>query len=73
MPPSPPNAPFSGGLEQIEFVGQLEKLHANKNVTDSDNDPFMLVLIILENIKETRLKFWQGIVTVYKRWQTIKK
>ena len=36
-----------------------------------EHNPF--ILKILEKIKETRLKFSQGSVTVYKRWQIIKK
>ena len=40
-------------------------LDADDNVTDAgDNDRSIFVLIILEKIKETRLKFSQGCVTV---------
>ena len=52
-------------IQQIEFVGQLKKLDAEDNATDAgDNDQSMFVLIILEKINETRLKFSQGSVTV---------
>ena len=50
-------------MQQIEFVGQLEKLHNNDNAEDAGNDQSMLALTILEKIKE-RLKFSQGSVTV---------
>ena len=46
-------------IQQIEFVGQL-KNPDNVIVTNES----MFVLTILENIKETRLKFSQGSVTV---------
>ena len=45
-------------IKQIEFVGQL------KNLGDGDNAEPMFILIILEKIKDTRLKFSQGSVTV---------
>ena len=45
-------------IQQIEFSGQLKKLN------NDDNAKSMLVLTILENIKETRLKLSQGSVTV---------
>ena len=46
-------------IQQIEFVGQL------KNINSANNNPeSMFVLTILEKIKETRLKFSQGSVTV---------
>ena len=52
-------------IQQIEFVGQLKKLDANVNATDAENnDESMLVLLILEKSKETRLTFSQGSVTV---------
>ena len=52
-------------IQQIEFVGKLKKLDAEDNATDAgDNDQSMFVLIILEKINETRLKFSQGSVTV---------
>ena len=45
--------------QQIEFVGQIEK-----NNNDTQNAESMFVLTILEKIKETRLTFFQGSVTV---------
>ena len=45
-------------IQQMEFSGQLKKLN------NDDNAKSMLVLTILENIKETRLKFSQASVTV---------
>ena len=43
----------------------MKKLDANANATDAgDYDQSMFVLTILENIKETRLKFSKGSVTV---------
>ena len=42
-----------------------KKLQTEDNATDGrDNDQSMFVLAILEKIKETRLKFSQGSVTV---------
>ena len=51
-------------IQQIEFVGQLKKLDANDNATDAVDDQFMFVLRIFEKIKEARLKFSQGSLTV---------
>ena len=45
--------------QQMEFVGQIEK-----NNNDTNNAESMFVLTILEKIKETRLTFFQGSVTV---------
>ena len=47
-------------IQQIKFLGQL------KNVDDinADGTQSMSYLAILEKIKETRLKFTQGSVTV---------
>ena len=45
-------------IQQMEFSGQLKKLN------NDDNAKSMLVLIILGNIKETRLKLSQVSVTV---------
>ena len=45
--------------QQKEFFGQLKKPNVNNNDSES-----MFVLTILEKIKETRLKFSQGSVTV---------
>ena len=55
-------------IQQIEFVGQLKKLDDNDNYTDDGNGKSVFVLTILEKIKETQLKFSQGIVTVLKKW-----
>ena len=47
-------------IQEIEFVWQLKNLgRINANRTQS-----MFVLTILEKIKETRLKFSQGSVTI---------
>ena len=51
-------------IQQIEFIGQLKKLDDNGNATDAGNDKSMIVVAILEKIKETRLKFSQGSVAV---------
>ena len=49
----------------MKFVGQLKKLDANYNATDSrDIDPSMFVSTILEKIKEMRIKLSQGNVEV---------
>ena len=43
-------------VQQIKFVGQLKNLDDDGNATNAgDNDQSMIVLIILEKIKETRL------------------
>ena len=42
----------------------MKKPDAEDNATDASNDQSMFVLTILEKIKETRLKFSQGSVTV---------
>ena len=51
-------------IQLIEFVEQLKKLDDNYNATDAGNDQSMFLLTILEKIKETRLKFSQGGLTV---------
>ena len=52
-------------IQQIEFVDRLKKLDTDDNATDAGgNDQSMFVLKVLEKIKETRLKFSQGSVTV---------
>ena len=40
-------------MQETEFVGQLKNIDGVK----ADSTQFMLVLTILEKIKETRLKF----------------
>ena len=42
--------------QQVKFVGQLK----NVDVVNADGIQSMFVLPILEKIKETRLKFFQG-------------
>ena len=44
-------------FQQLELVGQLKKLDNDDNATDAGNDQSMYVLILLEKIKEKRLKF----------------
>ena len=51
-------------IQQTEFVGQLKKLDDDDNGTDASNDQSMFLLTILERIKQKRLKFSQGNVTV---------
>ena len=51
-------------IQQIQFIGQLKKLDDDDNAATAGNDQFMFVLTILEKMKETRLKFSQGSVTV---------
>ena len=46
-------------IQQIKFVGQLKKLE-NRNA-DAES---ILIVTILEKIKETKLKFSQGSVAV---------
>ena len=47
-------------IQQIEFVGQLN----NTDGENADGTQSMFVLTILEKIKETRLKFSQGSITI---------
>ena len=47
-------------IQQIEFVGQLK----NVNGINADGTQNMFILMILEKINETRLRFSQGSVTV---------
>ena len=51
-------------IQQIGCVGKLNKLDGDDNATDAGNDQSMFVLTISEKIKEMRLKFTQGSVTV---------
>ena len=51
-------------IQQIEYVGQLKNLDDNNNAVDAHGKQSMFVLMILEKIKEARLKFSQGSVTV---------
>ena len=47
-------------IQQIKFVGQLQ----NTDGVNADGPQPMFALTILEKLKETRLKFSQGSVTV---------
>ena len=47
-------------IQQTEFVGELR----NVDGINADGTQSMFVLTILEKIKETRLKFSQGSITV---------
>ena len=47
-------------IQQIELAGQLK----NTDVVNADGEQSLFVLTILEKIKEARLKFSQGSVTV---------
>ena len=53
----------SKAIQQIEIVGQLKKLDAAA-ADDDDDDESMFILTILVKIKETRLKYSQGNVTI---------
>ena len=52
--------PDPKSIQQIEFIGQLK----NADGINADGGESMYILTILEKIKETRLKFSQGSVTV---------
>ena len=47
-------------IQQIELAGQLK----NTDGVNADGEQSMFVLMILEKIKEARLKFSQGSVVV---------
>ena len=47
-------------IPQTEFIGQLK----NEDGINADGTESMFVLTILENIKEIKLKFSQGSITV---------
>ena len=51
------------GIKQIEFVGQLK----NEDVVNADGTKNLFTLTILEEIKETKMKFSQGSVTVLQK------
>ena len=55
---------WSKNNSTVEFLGQLKKLGDDGNATDAGSDQHMSILTILEKIKEMRLKFPQGSVTV---------
>ena len=56
--------PDPKAIQQIGLVGQLKKLDADGNAKDAGHDQNMFVLSISEKIKETRLNFSLGSVTV---------
>ena len=47
-----------------EFVGQLQNVGDEYNAVNADGTRNIFVLTILEKIKETILKFYQGSLTV---------
>ena len=47
-------------IRQMEFIGQLK----NEDSINADGTQSMFVVKILDKIKETRLKFYQGSVAV---------
>ena len=47
-----------------EFVGKLKTLDDDDNALDANGKQYMFILIILEKIKETTLKFFQRRITV---------
>ena len=52
-------------IQQIEFVGKLKRRNDDVNATDTTgNDQPMFILTNLAKIKEKRLKFSQGSLTV---------
>ena len=51
-------------IQQIEFVGEAKKIDSKGNTTEAGNDQSMFALTSLEKIKETRLTFSKGSVTV---------
>ena len=51
-------------IKQIEFVVQLKKLDDNGYSTNADNEQSMFILTILEKLRETRLTFSRGSLTV---------
>ena len=53
--------PDPKAIQQIEFVGQLK--HVDDTNVDGTESTF--ILSILEKIKESRLKFSKGSVTVW--------
>ena len=50
----------SNAIQQIGIVGQLKKIDANGNAGDVGNYQSMIVLAILEKIKETRRTISEG-------------
>ena len=48
----------------MQIQKQLKNVDNDSNAADADGTQTMFILTILEKIKETRLKFSQGSVTV---------
>ena len=51
-------------IQQVESVGQLKNVDNDYNAIYADGAQSMFILTVLEKIKETRLTFSQGTVTV---------
>ena len=51
-------------ISKEKSLEKFKKLDDNSNVADAGNNQSMFFLTVLENIKETRLKFSEGSVTV---------
>ena len=51
-------------VQEKEFVGQLNNLDDDNNAADVGDNHSMSVLIILEKIKQTRIKFSHESLTV---------
>ena len=51
-------------VQEKEFVGQLNNLDDDNNAADVGDNQSMSVLIILEKIKQTRIKFSHESLTV---------
>ena len=51
-------------VQEKEFVGQLNNLDGDNNAADVGDNQSMSVLIILEKIKQTRIKFSHESLTV---------
>ena len=44
------------GIQKVELVGQLKKLHDNGNATDTVDEKNMFVSMVFKKVKETRLQ-----------------
>ena len=51
-------------VQEKEFVGQLNNLDDDNNAADVGDNQSMSVLVILEKIKQTRIKFSHESLTV---------
>ena len=51
-------------IQQLEFVGQLKNVDDEYYAADADGTQNIFVLTTLEKIKETKLTFSEGSVTV---------